>query len=86
MTRILVSAWTAPLSLVRAVTRWPVESQLNGRRNALVASTQLAARTHERQQVDVFLDLHTRRWEARQVPQIGHRRVDDGASRLRAAL
>ena len=71
MTSSLATPWVAPITFVRAVTRWPVDSQLNARRNALVASTQLAARSHERQQVEDFLDLHTRRWEARRVPRIG---------------
>lgn len=80
---------SAPLAAVRAVTRWPVDSQLHARRNALVASTQLAARAHERLQVEDFLDQHARRWEARRVPGrgpselVGH---DAGVAPLRAAL
>lgn len=63
-----------PLAAVRAVVHvahWPVDSQLNARRNALVASTRLTALSHERQQVEDFLDLHARRWQARRVPRIG---------------
>ena len=58
MTSSLATPWVAPLAVVRAVARWPVDSQLNARRNALVASTHLTARAHERQQVEEFLDLH----------------------------
>jgi hypothetical protein len=38
------------------VHTWAVESQLGARRNAMVASTALAARRAERQDVDDFLD------------------------------
>lgn len=89
MTSSLATPWVAPLALVRAVTRWPVDSQLNARRNALIASTQLTARSHERQQVDDFLHLHARRWEARRVPRIGPPELVGGTAerpRLRAAL
>ncbi|QIK67054.1 hypothetical protein G7072_12505 [Nocardioides sp. HDW12B] len=93
MTSSLTAPWVArarrPLGLVRAVTRWPVDSQLNARRNALVASTQLTARSHERQQVEDFLDLHTRRWQARRVPRIGPAELPGPAADvapLRAAL
>ncbi len=60
-----------PLAAVRAVAHWPVDSQLNARRNALVASTRLTALSHERQQVEDFLDLNDRRWQARRVVRIG---------------
>jgi hypothetical protein len=43
--------------------RWPVESQQRARRNALVASTELAQLRHERNEVEEFLDAHARRWE-----------------------
>ena len=43
--------------------RWPVESQQRARRNALVASTELAQLRHERNEVEQFLDAHARRWE-----------------------
>lgn len=89
MTTSLATPWVAPLALVRAVARWPVDSQLNARRNALVASTQLAARSHERQQVEDFLDLHARRWESRRVPRIGTPEPVGATAeraRLRAAL
>jgi hypothetical protein len=64
MTHTLVAPWTAPLRVARAVTRWPVDSQLHARRNALVASTAMAARTHERRQIDQYLDDLARRWES----------------------
>jgi hypothetical protein len=38
----------------RRVTHWSVESQLTARRNAMVASTALARRRAERQEVDDF--------------------------------
>jgi hypothetical protein len=45
-----------PVSVVRSgVHRWSVESQLGARRNAMVASTSLAARRAERQDVEAFL-------------------------------
>jgi hypothetical protein len=88
MTSSLATPWVAPLAVARAVVRWPVDSQLNARRNALVASTHLTARAHERQQVEEFLDLHVRRWEARRVPRIGPPELAGPVEvrRLRAAL
>jgi hypothetical protein len=41
--------------LVRDLAGWPVESQLQARRNALVASTALAQRRRERAEVEEFL-------------------------------
>ncbi|MGY2704356.1 MULTISPECIES: hypothetical protein [unclassified Nocardioides] len=41
--------------LVDAVRRWPVESQLRARRNAMVASTALAQRRAELDDVEEFL-------------------------------
>ncbi len=93
MTSPLTAPWAArarrPFGLVRAVAQWPVDSQLDARRNALVASTRLTALAHERQQVEDFLDLHTRRWQARRVPRIGPAELAGptaDASPLRAAL
>jgi hypothetical protein len=40
---------------VTAVTRWPVESQQQARRNALVATTALAQRRAELDDVEQFL-------------------------------
>ncbi len=45
----------APLSaLVGRVRSWPVESQRGARRNAMVASTALAARRAQREDVDDY--------------------------------
>lgn len=48
---------TLPLlpTLVRRVREWPETSQLQARRNALVASTALARRRAERIEVEEFL-------------------------------
>jgi hypothetical protein len=44
-----------PLSLVvHRVRAWPVQSQQGARRNAMIATTALAARRAERQDVDDF--------------------------------
>ncbi len=40
---------------VAAVARWPVESQLRARRNAMIASTALAQRRAELDDVERFL-------------------------------
>jgi len=52
-----------PLVLAAAVVRWPVESQQRARRNALLATTALTQRRRERDDVEEFLDAHSRRWE-----------------------
>jgi hypothetical protein len=50
-----------PLDLARALVRWPVESQLGSRRNALTASTRLTQTARERRDVEEFLErLHGR--------------------------
>jgi hypothetical protein len=72
MTRTLVAPWAAPLRVARTVSRWPVDSQLHARRNALVASTEMAARTHERRQVDLYLEGLARREEPEQPPLVRH--------------
>lgn len=41
--------------LVEPVRRWPVESQLRARRNAMIASTALAQRRAELDEVEEFL-------------------------------
>lgn len=90
MSRSLVAPWVTPLSVIRAVSRWPVHSQLQARRNALTASTELASRTHERQHVEQYLAGHVRMWEARHGtprPGVGAGRADATmATPLRAAL
>jgi hypothetical protein len=40
---------------------WHVESQQRSRRNALLASTALTQLSHERREVEEFLDEHARR-------------------------
>lgn len=60
-----------PTTLVRTVARWPVESQQRARRNALVASTELAARRRERMEVEDFLAAHARRWAAGEARRSG---------------
>ncbi|HEU5038583.1 MAG TPA: hypothetical protein VFT70_16375 [Nocardioides sp.] len=45
---------------VDAVRRWPVESQLRARRNAMIASTALAQRRAELDDVEEFLATHGR--------------------------
>jgi hypothetical protein len=42
-------------SAVRAVRRWPVDSQHRSRRNAMIASTALAQRRAELDDVEEFL-------------------------------
>ncbi|HET6939359.1 MAG TPA: hypothetical protein VFI19_14865 [Nocardioides sp.] len=44
--------------LLGRVSAWSVESQQGARRNAMIASTALAARRAERQDVDDFLAAH----------------------------
>lgn len=46
---------SALTQLVSALTRWPVESQQRARRNAMVASTALARRRAEHDEVEEFL-------------------------------
>ena len=59
----------APFSSVwDRVRAWPVESQLGARRNAMVASTALAARRAERQDVD---DFFAGRADAPELPAVG---------------
>jgi hypothetical protein len=48
-----------------ALTRWHVHSQETARRNAMVASTELAQRRFEREEVEEFLAHHRRRYDAR---------------------
>jgi hypothetical protein len=42
-------------TLVTALTQWPVESQQRARRNAMIASTVLAQRRAELDEVEEFL-------------------------------
>ena len=52
---------TTPWSILRSTLVWPVASQQQARRNALVASTALAQRRHEWLEVERFLEQHARR-------------------------
>jgi hypothetical protein len=54
-----------PQQIVNAVTRWPVDSQLRSRRNALVASTALTQRRRETLEVEAFLAASRARHDAR---------------------
>lgn len=44
--------------LVRSVLDWPVRSQQGARRNAMIASTALAARRRERLEAEEFVAEH----------------------------
>jgi hypothetical protein len=46
--------------LVDAARRWPVESQLAARRNAMVACTDLAQRRAEHEEVEEYLTARRR--------------------------
>jgi hypothetical protein len=50
-----------PWSILRSAVTWPLASQHRARRNALVASTALAQRRHERLDVERFLEAHEAR-------------------------
>ncbi|MBF4160358.1 hypothetical protein [Nocardioides acrostichi] len=50
------AAWQA---VARRVHDWSVQSQLGARRNAMAASTRLAERRAEREDVEDFLRHHT---------------------------
>ncbi|WP_148574582.1 hypothetical protein [Nocardioides caldifontis] len=51
---------TSPRSLVRWALAWPVQSQQQARRNALVAGTALARVRQERDEVEEFLEALAR--------------------------
>lgn len=46
---------SALTQLISALTRWPAESQQQARRNAMIASTALARRRAEHDDVEAFL-------------------------------
>lgn len=52
-------------SLLDTLRRWPVESQQVSRRNAMIASTALAQRRAEREEVAEFLAAVATREEVR---------------------
>jgi hypothetical protein len=45
-----------PWTIVRDLARWPVTTQFQARRNALLACTALAQRRRERDEVEEYLD------------------------------
>lgn len=47
--------FSVPGRVLGAVVAWPARSQEGSRRNALVAGTALAARRHERTEVEEYL-------------------------------
>ena len=49
------ASFVAAHRIVTAVTRWPAESQQRARRNAMIASTALAQRRAELDDVERFL-------------------------------
>ena len=53
--------------------RWHVRSQEGARRNAMTASTALTQRRRELVEVEEFLALHRRRYDARTANAVGHR-------------
>ncbi len=57
---------TTVRGLVRTITHWHVDSQQQARRNALTASTALIERSHERREVEAFLESHARQYAARE--------------------
>ncbi len=54
-----------PRQVVRAISHWPVESQQQSRRNALVASTALTQRRRESLEVEAVLATCRVRHETR---------------------
>ena len=61
---------TTPRSIVRTVLGLQVGSQQRARRNALLASTALAQQSHDRREVEEFLDALARRWEGEEAPAL----------------
>jgi hypothetical protein len=63
-----------PLSLVvQHVRAWPTQSQQGARRNAMIATTALAARRAERQDVDDFFAALTATPPPALLPLVRHR-------------
>jgi hypothetical protein len=63
-----------PLSLVvDHVRAWPTQSQQGARRNAMIATTALAARRAERQDVDDFFAALAATPPPAQLPLVRHR-------------
>ena len=63
-----------PLSLVvHHVRDWPAQSQQGARRNAMIATTALAARRAEREDVEDFFAALARSTDHQQLPLVLHR-------------
>jgi len=62
-----------PLSLVNHVRAWPTQSQQGARRNAMIATTALAARRAEREDVEDFFAALTSSTSHQQLPLVLHR-------------
>jgi hypothetical protein len=62
-----------PLSLLDQVRAWPVQSQQGARRNAMIATTALAARRAEREDVEDFFAALARSTAHQQLPLALHR-------------
>ena len=60
-------------ALVGRVRAWPVETQQGARRNAMIASTALAARRAEREDVEEFFAALAPRRQVLHVPVAAHR-------------
>jgi hypothetical protein len=65
----------APVRTARALLEWPVRTQQGSRRNALVASTALAARRRERLDVEQFLETLAARRGPQEAAGTATRRV-----------
>ena len=60
-------------TLAAQVSAWAVESQQGARRNAMVASTALATRRAERQDVEAYLAAGSPPANARKAPAVARR-------------
>jgi hypothetical protein len=60
-------------TLADRVSAWAVESQQGARRNAMVATTALATRRAERQEVEAYLAAGSPPSTAPQVPSVARR-------------
>lgn len=68
--------------LVRKVTDWPVHSQQQARRNALVAATALTKLRIERAEIDAFVEAAAARHEVRALRGSQARTSGQAAARL----
>lgn len=65
--------FTKAAQLLRPLTEWPVQSQQVARRNALVASTALAERRRELDEVEEYLASRAARSAATATVEVGVR-------------